>query len=201
MRSTADIPKRIPENTRLTLGISISDHLTVPWQFAESVIKLISKYPSIAVLRAHGSLIHDNRNWLIKNTKADRMLMVDTDMVFTPEMVESVMTTMDETGADIVGGAYRSGYHPHKWNLFDKELERVQELEIVPFEIGAIGMGFTLIDKKAMAGETPFDPIMDAEVRHGEDVSFCIRTRQRGLKILCDPRVKPDHLRLQPVCE
>lgn len=191
--------KAIPQDARLTLGISISDHFSVPWGFAESVIRLTSKYPQIAILRAHGSLIHDNRNWLVKNTTADRMLMVDTDMVFTPEMVEKLWITMDETGADIVGGAYRSGYFPHKWNLFDQKVERVTSLPEEPFEIGGTGMGFTLISKKAMQGESPFDPIMDASIRHGEDVSFCQRAIKRGLKVICDPKVQPDHLRLQPV--
>lgn len=187
------------ETPRISLGISISDHFSVPWGFAESVIRLINHRPGTAVMKAHGSLIHDNRNWIVKNTSADRLLMVDTDMVFTPEDFERINKTMDETGADIVGAAYRSGYFPHKWNIFDTNLERIEALPEEPFEVGGLGMGFTLINRKAMAGEAPFDPIMDANQRHGEDVSFCIRARDRGLLVLCDPKVLPDHLRLQPV--
>lgn len=191
--------KELPQNARLTLGISISNHFSVPWGFAESVIKLLHKYPQIAVSKAHGSLIHDNRNYLVKHTTADRMLMVDTDMVFTPEMVEQIWKTMDETGAGIVGGAYRSGYYPHPWNVFDDKLKTVDNLGDSPFEVGALGAGFMLISKKAMAGEAPFDPIIDAQERHGEDVSFCIRTRNRGMKVICDPKIQPQHLRLLPV--
>lgn len=191
--------KNLPQDARLTLGISISDHFSVPWGFAESVIRLLHKYPQTAVLKAHGSLIHDNRNWLVKNTTADRMLMVDTDMVFTPEMVEQIWETMDETGAGVVGGAYKSGYPPHPWNVFDSNLQNVSNLEDQPFEVGALGAGFMLISNKAMSGESPFDPIIDANERHGEDVSFCIRTRNRGMKVICDPKIQPQHLRLQPV--
>jgi hypothetical protein len=184
---------------RLTIAISISDHFTVPWQFAESLIKYISKYPGTPILRAHGSLIHENRNWLIKNTTADRLLMVDTDMVFEPTDVERLEEIMDITDAAVVGALYKSGYEPYKWNAFWPNMERVETVPGEPFEAGGVGMGLTLIDKKAFGGEALFDPIIDADVRHGEDISFCIRTREKGLKVLCDPGVTPGHLRLQKI--
>jgi len=186
------------ETTIKTIGVSISDHFTVPWAFMESIIATFKTFPDIKIVRAHGSLIHDNRNFLLKTGVAP-LLMVDTDMVFTPDDVKLLLETMESTGADIVGGLYKQGYPPYPPAVFDDNLNIISNIPKEPFEAGAMGMGFTLLNHKALGGESPFDPIIDATQRHGEDVSFCIRAKQRGLKIVCEPRVNLGHLRLRPV--
>jgi GT2 family glycosyltransferase len=124
--------------------------------------------------------------------------MVDTDIVFVPDDVLQLMKTMQETGADIVTGLYKEGYPPHQWSIFDDKLGHPTEFGDKPFEIGACGMGFCLMNKKAMTiCEKPFDPITENDVRYGEDVSFCVRAKKKGLKIVCEPNVKVGHLRLQ----
>lgn len=183
----------------LTIGISISNHFSVPWQFAEAIIALIAKYPMIKVMRAHGSLIHENRNYLVKHCTTKYLLMIDTDIVFTTEDVVALMNTMEETRCDMVTGVYKEGYPPHSFALFDEDDKHVLVLPNELFKIGSCGMGFCLFNKKSMAGEYPFDPIMDSEKRYGEDLSFCIRAKRRGLSIICNPLVNVKHLRLKPV--
>lgn len=150
-------------------------------------------------MRAHGSLIHDNRNYLLKNCQTPYLLMVDTDIVFRASQIDELFKVMEETGASIVTGLYREGYHPHMNAIFDMKYQHVIPKDDKPFEIGACGMGFCLIKVVDFTGENLFDPIIDAEVRHGEDVSFCVRARNKGKKIICVPTVEVDHLRLKPV--
>lgn len=184
----------------LTIGISISNHFVVPWKFVQGIVRFISQFPENKIFHAHGSLIHENRNWLLEKCSTDMLLMIDTDIVFVPEDVLQLIATMRTTGADVVTGLYKEGYTPHQWAIFDDKLGHPIELPDKPFEIGACGMGFCLINKKALVGkmrEKPFDPITDNDVRHGEDVSFCLRVKKLGFKIVCDPNVRVGHLRLQ----
>lgn len=182
----------------ITIGISISNHFVVPWRFAQSIIRFISQFPDNKIFHAHGSLIHENRNWLVEKCTTDLLLMVDTDIVFVPDDILTLIKTMRTTGADIITGLYKEGYSPHQWAIFDDKLGHPIEIPEEPFLIGACGMGFCLMNKKAMKmSEKPFDPITDNDVRHGEDVSFCLRAKKKGLKIVCEPNVKVGHLRLQ----
>lgn len=184
----------------ITLGISISDHFTTPWLFTQSLVSFISGYPDNKILTAHGSLIHDNRNWLYERCADDYLLMVDTDIVFKKDDVMKLLNTMYETKADICTGVYREGYPPHSYALFQKDFTHPTVLEDNPFEVEACGCGFMLINMKTVRlGEKPFDPIIDADVRHGEDVSFCVRVKRKGLKIICDPSVQVGHLRLKEI--
>jgi GT2 family glycosyltransferase len=185
----------------ITIGISISDHFTTPWLFTKSLVGFISRYPDNKILTAHGSLIHDNRNYLYEKCQDDFLLMIDTDIVFDKEDPYRLFETMALTGADICTGVYREGYPPNNYALFDEKFEHPKTLKKKPFEVHACGCGFILINlKKVRLGEKPFDPIIDAEVRHGEDISFCVRARNKGYKIVCDPNVKVGHLRLKEIC-
>lgn len=174
----------------------MSDHFIVPWQFAESVIRLVANAPQTKVLRAHGSLIHENREWLLRHCDDKGILMIDTDIVFSPEDVSRLVETMKKTGAAIVSGCYKEGYPPHSFALRDMALNPMPQLQsLEPFEVGACGMGFCLIDRAAF--DCSFEP--DFKNHVGEDIAFCGRARAQGLKIFADPSVVVEHLRMLPV--
>lgn len=180
----------------MTLGISISDHFVVPWQFAESIIRYVTVNPEVSILRAHGSLIHENRAWLLKNCSDKGILMVDTDIVFSPQDIGKLIATALKTGAAVVSGVYKEGYPPHNFALRDLAGNPTPILPMLdPFEVGACGMGFCLIQREAF--ECSFEPDFAKHV--GEDIAFCERVRAKGLKIIADPSVVVEHLRMLPV--
>jgi hypothetical protein len=71
-------------------------------------------------------------------------------------------------------------------------------------EIDCSGFPVVLMrsDALKLAGELPFNPRIGPQYERGmtgEDISFCLNLRERGGKIMVDPRVRVDHLKTRPV--
>ena len=157
------------------------------------------------------SLIYDTRNQLLEKAISggfDRILWLDSDMVFEPEIL-SVLNEDLDNGFDIVSGLYFKRVPPFKPVVFRKcdverlgdKLNPVSEIyEDYPqnsiFEIAACGFGCVMMKVSALA------PIMEAYGKwlfapvagFGEDMSFCLRARSAGARLWCDSRVKLGHV-------
>lgn len=160
------------------------------------------------------SLVYDSRNMLARKAiveKFDRILWLDSDMEFDPDLYKRLKADLDE-GRDMVSGIYVTRKAPIKPVIFDKcGYEQVNEKEVKPFahtyydypkdqifEIGACGFGGVLMNVEMVkAIDTkfglPFSPILG----FGEDISFCLRAQELGYKIFCDSRVKMGHIGMQ----
>lgn len=157
------------------------------------------------------SLVYDARNLLAKEALEkdyDRILFIDSDMVFDNDAFVRLSDTMDE-GYDYVTGLFFYKTLPTKPAMYrgvyyDDSKEKI-EAKLTTyfnyprdsvFEIAGSGCAFTMISTDAIgkvvaSGERfPFSPVLGL----GEDVSFCMRLHNAGVKMYCDSRVKIGHI-------
>lgn len=168
---------------------------------------------------SESSLIYDSRNTVSKKAIAegfDRVLWLDSDMTFAPDTFERLSKHLDE-GRDFVCGFYVTRKPPFKPCIYkdvgltiDKEKNegtpRAETYFDYPkdslFEIAACGFGGVMmtvdllkeVDKKC---GIPFSPIYG----FGEDLSFCIRTKELGHTMYCDSSIKFGHVGLMTFTE
>lgn len=176
-------------------------------RFAQSLATL-KKVGQCTVSFLMGSLIYDSRNKLAGyavQMEADYMLWLDSDMVFPPDTLERMMKTIEENDIDILCGLYFRRTHPFTPVLFNK-LERdgetlvfedVKEIPDDLFEVAGCGFGCVLMKTDVLfdIGINWFTPYIDA----GEDCAFCMRAREKGYKIYCDPSISLGHMAYAPV--
>ena len=165
------------------------------------------------------SLVYDARNTLAKQAVTegfDRVLWLDSDMDFNPDMLKILSEDMDE-GKELVSGLYFKRKAPVKPVIYkevgyyhDPKNESVTPIAI-PYEdypkdsifpISGCGFGGVLVsvDLIKRVGEKfglPFSPILG----FGEDLSFCKRVSELGVEMFCDSRVKMGHVGLGTITE
>ena len=160
---------------------------------------------------AQGSLVYDGRNNLTKaaiDGGFDRILWLDSDVVFDSDLEEKLHTDLD-AGAEMVSALYFTRAEPIKPTVYklvgmdrdpvgnrfpraesflDYPRDRVFPVEGCGF--GAVMMTVDLLRRTTEAFGLPFSPMNG----FGEDFSFCMRVRQLGVPILCDSRIKIGHV-------
>lgn len=156
------------------------------------------------------SLIYDARNMLAKkalDSGCDRILFLDSDMVFHPTLLQKLSADLDE-GRDFVTALCFGRKNPVGPTIY-KETGYTQEDRVLTpfakkyteypkneiFEVEACGLAAALITtrlvKKIYAEYgAPFSP----QPGFGEDLSFCIKCKQSGVPIWCDSRIKVGHI-------
>lgn len=171
---------------------------------------------SLLAMRKHGeieyaftdsSLVFDARNKLAEkaiNDGFDRILWLDTDMVFQPDLFERLSADLDE-GREYVCGLCTTRRDPIIPVIYDyikfTEKDGPQSHCILDypkdkvFEIAASGFGCVMMTVQLAKdiGEVfghPFAPIPG----FGEDLSFCMRASQMGRRMFCDPSVRLGHI-------
>ena len=140
-----------------------------------------------------------NRNRLLEiaKHKNEALLMIDSDIIFTPIQVEVMERHLENVPA--VTGVYTLGNRPNVACLY-KRSEEDYELTDIPktfAPVDACGAGFFGLSKKLVQTlpKNAFDGVLEDGVQHGEDISVCHRINKMGLKIYCDPELKVGHLR------
>lgn len=165
------------------------------------------------------SLIYDARNGLVKRAiegNFDRILWLDSDMDFDPDLMERLSADMDE-GREYVTALFFKRKAPIKPCIYS-ELAYMRNpdngnltpiavcLEDYPqdqlFEIAASGMAATMmtVDLARRVQEKfgqPFSP----QLGFGEDLSFCGRAKQVGARMWCDSRIKVGHVGMGVISE
>lgn len=188
------------------IAVPCMDQLDVV--FVESLTQMRTG-GNAAVQFIAGSLVYDARNKLAQvavENDFDRVLWLDSDMTFDADFLERMSTALDESGADIVTALYFTRRPPYKPLVYDQcdysfndndariDVRIVDHIPDEPFEVAACGFGGVLMraeilktirDQKGL----PFSPIYGL----GEDLSFCVRARTLGYKIVCDPRILMGH--------
>lgn len=188
-------------------------------QFMRSLLQL-TKVGEVGFALSSSSLVYDARNTLAKQAvdgRFDRVLWLDSDMDFKPDMLVNLMRDMDDNNLEIVGGIYFSrkepvvpvvyqkvGYYhddeqdtvtPCALNYYEYPKDELFPCEGIGF--GAVLMTTDLIKKVQDKYGLPFSPILG----FGEDLSFCIRARDVGATIMCDSRIKVGHVGLRTYTE
>lgn len=181
---------------------------TVSTAFFEKILNL--QFPGdIKYGVSRSSLVYDARNALAKQAIAygcDRIMWIDSDMIFEPDLALRLAEDMDE-GRDFVSGLYFKRKNPIKPVIY-KDIGYIYTDVKIPyaisytdyprdsiFEIKGCGLGGCMMSTKIVEEVSkqfgsPFDP----QPGFGEDLSFCIRLEAMGIPMYCDSRVKMGHV-------
>jgi len=153
------------------------------------------------------SLIYEARHTLAKKAMDDgfdRVLWLDSDMTFDPDLMERFAADLDQ-GLEYVCGLFFTRKHPCKPCVYEichnmpnargKMEPTATSFSEIPdgiFEIEGSGFGAVMmtVDLIRKAGALPFFP----EHGYGEDLTFCRKARAAGAKLYCDPRIKVGHV-------
>ena len=178
---------------------------TVQTEFVRSLVSM--RYVGeVQFIFTECSLVYHARTSLCKmamENGADCVLWLDSDVVFGPDLMERLME--DLQGRDMVTAIYharRPPFRPVIWKTITTGLlpssTVVEQYDDYPtdglFEIAACGFGAVLMkigvirDVAEMFHQT-FNPLPGL----GEDLSFCVRARNCGYKIWCDPEIQIGH--------
>ena len=188
---------------KILIAVPCMDH--VPTPFCQS-LALIQKIGDCTLMMQSGSLVYASRDTLatLAVTKEfDYVLWLDSDMVFKPDTLIRMMDTLQKNELDILTGLCFRRVPPYTPTLFDKlEMDGKNcihtEFDEIPeelFEVGGCGFAAVLmktdvfLDVSAKFGAM-FTPIG----QNGEDASFCMRARECGYKIFCDPKIVIGHV-------
>lgn len=172
----------------------------------------LDKPGQIGLAMITNTLIYTARNLIAQKAIEagfDRVLWIDADMVFTPDLLTRLSQSMDETGYDFITGLYFTRQEPVKPCLHKELHWRVKEDGWIDtgatcyydypkdqvFEIACCGFGCVMTSVpllKRMVDKygTPFYPLMGM----GEDTTFCFRATESGEKLYCDSRIKAGHI-------
>lgn len=160
---------------------------------------------------AQGSLIYDARNQLAgvaMDGGFDRLLWLDSDIVFPPDLLRVFNADLDE-GRDIVAGLYVSRKKPITPVVYERcyytqedrwptpHVDAFKAWPNEPFKCAAFGFGAVLMKTELLRKvherfSLPFTPTAG----FGEDISFCLRASELGAELWCDPRVPLAHIGL-----
>lgn len=153
-----------------------------------------------------GSLIYTSRDDLARYAMKegfDYVLWLDSDMVFPEDFHERMFKTLTENNLDILSGIYYKRKPPYSPVIFDKmqlkgKIWNYSWLEDVPdslFEVGACGFGCVLLKTEVlMSVQLKHGYLFHPMQNGGEDVAFCVRARDCGYKIMCDPSIVCGHV-------
>jgi len=143
-----------------------------------------------------GSLVYIARDVLACkaiNEGFDYVLWLDSDMVFTDDLLEDLQFS----GEDFVTGIAVGRREPFCSCLFSdlEDITRIEEYPSNTFQVKGCGFACVLIYTEILRGvwmtyKTCFAPME----RYGEDVAFCWRAGQLGFKIWAEPAVKVGHI-------
>jgi GT2 family glycosyltransferase len=153
-----------------------------------------------------GSLIYTSRDDLARYAMKegfDYVLWLDSDMIFPEDFHERMFKTLTENNLDILSGIYYKRKPPYSPVIFDKmqlkgKIWDYSWLEDVPdslFEVGACGFGCVLLKTEVlMSVQLKHGYLFHPMQNGGEDVAFCVRARDCGYKIMCDPSIVCGHV-------
>lgn len=153
-----------------------------------------------------GSLIYTSRDDLARYAMKegfDYVLWLDSDMIFPEDFHERMFKTLTENNLDILSGIYYKRKPPYSPVIFDKmqlkgKIWDYSWLEDVPdslFEVGACGFGCVLLKAEVlMSVQLKHGYLFHPMQNGGEDVAFCVRARDCGYKIMCDPTIVCGHV-------
>ncbi len=179
---------------------------SVPTQFRQALSMLQSDpEDDVSISFVVGSLVYSARNNLAKTAVdlgADWVFWLDSDMVFPPDTLQRMLKTCKEKDIDFLTGVYFRRVAPFTPVLF-KEMSddghEAEEFKEIPkdelFEVRACGFGCVLMKTNVIVDVfsthmNMFTPIEGS----GEDISFCIRARQCGYKVIADPTIPLGHV-------
>lgn len=181
---------------------------TVPIGFMTSLINLRKSEDTSYAVRQN-TLIYDSRNILTAQAIQggyDRILWLDSDMCFEPDLLERLTKDMDE-GREFVTGLCFKRRRPVKPTIYKSLIYQTEpEIRAIAvcyedypkdevFTVAGSGFAAALVkvDVLKKAWEKygpPFNPL----IQMGEDLSCCYRLTQMGFRMYCDSGIRVGHI-------
>ena len=144
-----------------------------------------------------------NRNYVCQvalESGHDAVLFLDSDIAIEDHaFIENLVEIAYKHDAGIVGGAYRAkkdDYMLVAGNFKDGESDNLTKLPSDPTEVDYVGTGIMLIMRKVLVDmPEPHFTIVDKPGLKvmPEDYEFCRKAKEKGVKIMLDPRFKTQH--------
>lgn len=183
---------------------------TVPVRFMASLLAM-KRAGDVEFEMTDHSLIYDARNRIAKTAideGFDRVLWLDSDMVFSPDLMERLSERLDQ-GREFVSALYFKRKQPPEPVIYrDCCLREDENGKPVPsavayrdfpenalFEIAGSGFGAVMTTVQLLkdvyeAYGLPFSTAAGL----GEDLSFCARVAELGRKMWCDSSILLGHV-------
>jgi GT2 family glycosyltransferase len=176
----------------------------------------VESYEDALVLDADGLNIADARNNLVRkflDSGLEWLYMADTDTVFAPNVISRLMLHA-ESGCSIISGLINVDGRPPFPMMYRRIADTAAGLGMFQsiaewkhsecLEVDAVGAGCLLvhrdaylqIEKRFPDRAAPwFDYAIISGMRIGEDIMFCIRAKDAGLKIYTDTSTRVGHIK------
>lgn len=194
----------------LPLTVSYISDGTVRAEFCDSLAALLQRYRvESRIALVSGPRISTSRNNVVRaflaDCSAEYLLMLDSDMTFTPDDIRSLVLAAQREDAHVVGGLCFSvdddgrifptiyeGDPPKRTYSYRKDSLQ---------EVSATGAACLLMSRtllEDMAKNCPGPHEFFQETTHkggefGEDVTFCVRARHLGYRIYVHTGVQLGH--------
>ena len=184
----------------MKLMIAVPTYGNMPMEFCRSLTGLVKRLTaegvSFDVVFKPDTLVYLARDHLVMdaiNGGYTHTLWLDSDMVFDDDLLEKLTAHRKA----FVCGVYHTRQRPYESCVFTKldPMERPEEYPDDVFQVEACGLGAVFIETRIMKKVllknfccfAPFD-------RYGEDVAFCVRARELGATIWCEPKAVLGHV-------
>lgn len=172
-----------------------------------------------------GNVLVHQRNECIQKMEGDWILFLDSDMVFQPGAVRTLLETQAKFDLDMVGGLCFQRSEPYQPTLYLSAAEAAHGYtymerwpEDCAVEVDATGMAFVVIHKRVFdrilrhqigQGFPSYEerlqmmppPFFRWEGEYGEDFLFCREAKAAGCRIFVDTAVKIGHVGQQIITE
>ncbi|MBI4137102.1 methyltransferase domain-containing protein, partial [Candidatus Roizmanbacteria bacterium] len=196
-------------DNRETICILIPTYGNIPSGFLSPFLSLMvysQQSYKIHIVTQEGQPVDNNRNMLVEKAleqKPDYIFFLDSDMACPQETIDRLIYILKEKNADMVTGLYfhkskpyypviRQYKHGLFWNIENPSLGNI-------IEIGGAGMGCCVI-RPSVFGKIskPWFRFIYEEgtndIKLGEDVSFCKKMLENGMKMYCDTGLCAAHI-------
>lgn len=155
------------------------------------------------------SMIHDARNEFAARAitdNYDRVLWLDSDMVFEPDLMERMSADMDEHDLDYIAALAFKRVAPTEPVIYsrigpnkDTGLLEADTMKNYPedalFRVAGSGFGAVMTSTKLLKSLwDKYGPPFYFYKNLGEDLSFCHRCNEMGFTMWCDSRIKVGHI-------
>lgn len=203
------------------IGMVTPGHFYYPQPYIVNLLTMVSYNYAEEVIHGinftfnGGPKTATNRNRVVEKAMGNchYLLMIDTDMTFEKETLETMIQTAEAHPGAIITGIATLGFPPFRPAIFtcdfepDEKPQHIERWPDEPFQIDACGSFGILIPHPALEklGLGCFTHIYDyyeaddpedRELRH--DLAFSKRAKDAGIPIICNPAVEFGHLRLYP---
>jgi hypothetical protein len=182
----------------LRLAVCVPSHGGWRAGFGQSLANLAAHFTAsrfaggrkqIEIFCVSGSILPDVRHRLAAQAlkwSATHLLWLDSDMMFPRDAANRLLAH----GLPVVAGNYVRRTHPHLPTAFDGAPRATMPNDRGLCEVDHMGMGLMLTDMRVYdILELPyfhFDASENGLGLTGEDVWFCHRLRERGIKLFID---------------